>query len=143
MCSRIGQQNVSGGKMKAEQIEFDCIRSAVEALDRIGTGNSRMMADRAIHINVLVRQVPGADARLLKSVYNEIGAEAAVSRHVYAHEEGAVTDVIVMGTVYQHREVRRILNDNPLTRPWLSAIEWVVETSKQAIDGDERNPERS
>lgn len=129
--------------MKAEQIEFDCIRAAVEALDRIGTGNSRLMADRAIHINVLVRQVPGDDARSLKEAYNEIGAEAAVSRQVYAHEEGAVTDIIVMGTVYQHREVRRILADNPLTRSWLNAIERVVETSKQAMDGDEPNPERS
>ncbi|HTY22634.1 MAG TPA: hypothetical protein VMC85_05860 [Desulfomonilaceae bacterium] len=120
--------------MDAEKINFNSIRAAVEALDRIGTGNSRLMAGRAIHINVLVRQVPGAEARHLKRAYNEIGAEAAVSRQVYAQEEGSVTDMIIMGTVYQHREVRRILADIPLTHPWLKAIEAVVENARETVD---------
>ena len=120
--------------MKAEKIEFESIRAAEGALDRIGSSNSRIMASRAVHINVLVRQVPGDDARALKRAYNEIGAEAAVSRQVYHEEKDAVTDMIVMGTVYQHREVRRVLAANPATKPWLDAIEGIVETAKETID---------
>ncbi len=112
--------------MDAHRINFDSVKAAEEALDQIGTGNSRLMAGRAIHINILIRQVPGPDARRLKEAYIEIGAEAAVNKQVYAREEGAVTDMIVMGTIYQHREARRILADDPVIRPWLDAIEAVV-----------------
>jgi hypothetical protein len=118
--------------MDAHRINLDSIRAAVEALDRIGTGNSRLMAQRAIHINVLLRQVPGSDARRLKEAYNEIGAEAAVNRRVYAREEGADTDMIVMGTVYQHREVRRIMAHDPALCLWLDAIKTVVENCEEA-----------
>jgi len=120
--------------MDAQRIKFDSIRAAEEALDQIGTGNSRLMAGRAIHINILIRQVPGPAALHLKEAYNEIGAEAAVNRHVYAREEGAITDMIVMGTLYQHREVRRILADDPAVRPWLDSIEEVVENCRETTD---------
>ncbi len=120
--------------MQAEKIVFESIRAAEGALDRIGSGNSRVMATRAVHINVLVRQVPGDDARALKRAYNEIGAEAAVSRQVYQEEKGAVTDMIVMGTVYQHREVRRVLATNPAAKPWLDVIESVIETARETTD---------
>jgi hypothetical protein len=117
--------------MDSHRINLDSVKAAEEALDQIGTGNSRLMAQRAIHINILLRQVPGPDARRLKEAYNEIGAEAAVNKHVYAREEGAVTDMIVMGTIYQHREVRRILVHDPSVRPWLDAVETVVENCEE------------
>lgn len=117
--------------MDAHRINLDSVKAAEEALDQIGTGNSRLMAERAIHINILLRRVPGAAARRLKEAYNEIGAEAAVNKQVYAREEGAVTDMIVMGTVYQHREARRILPHDPAIRPWLDAVEAVVEHCKE------------
>jgi len=120
--------------MDAHSINLGSVKAAEEALDQIGTGNSRLMAQRAIHINIALKQVPGSDARLLKGAYNEIGAEAAVNKHVYAREEGAVTDMIVMGTIYQHREVRRILADDPVIRPWLDAIEAVVENCRETTD---------
>jgi hypothetical protein len=90
------------------------------------------MASRAIHVNVLVRQVPGPEARFLKTVYNDIGAEAAISHQAYFEENGAVTDMIVMGSIYQHREVRRILTDNPKIRPWLDAIGSVVDNAPES-----------
>ncbi len=120
--------------MKAEKIVFGSIRAAVEALDGIGSGNSRVMAYRAVHINVLVRQVPGVEARALKWAYNDIGAEAAVSRAVYHGEQDAVTDMIVMGTVYQHREVRRVLAGSASVKPWLDVIEAVVESATEMTD---------
>ena len=118
--------------MDARKIVLDSIREATAAIEGLGSGNSRLMATRAIHINVLVRQVPGSEARFLKTVYNDIGAEVAISHQAYFEEDGAVTDMIVMGTVYQHREVRRILTDNWRIRPWLEAIETVVENATES-----------
>jgi hypothetical protein len=117
--------------MISERIEFSCVAAATEAIDAIGSGNSEMMATRAIHINVLLRGVPGPDARFLKTVYNDIGAEAAISHQAYFQEAGAITDVIVMGSIYQHREVRRILTDNPKFRGLLEAITRVVENARE------------
>jgi len=113
--------------MEAEQIELNSPADAIKAIERLGSDNTRLMATRAIHVNVLVKQVPGPDARFLKSVYNDIGAEAAISRQAYREEERAITDMIVMGTLYQHREVRRVLNGNARIKPLLDAIKAVVE----------------
>jgi hypothetical protein len=118
--------------MEALKIVFDSIREAFAAIEGLGSDNSRLMASRAIHVNVLVRQVPGPEARFLKTVYNDIGAEAAISHEAYFEENGAVTDMIVMGTIYQHREVRRILTDNPKIKPLLEAIETVVENAPES-----------
>lgn len=118
--------------MTAEKIELHSVREAFEAIERLGSNNSLLMATRGIHINVLIRRVPGTEARLLKAVYNDIGAEAAISSQAYQEEEGAVTDVIVMGTLYQHREVRRVLQSDARTRQWIDAIEVVVENSAEA-----------
>lgn len=117
--------------MTAEKIELHSVREATEAIDRLGSNNSRLMATRAIHINVLVREVPGPEARVLKALYNDVGVEAAISNQAYKAEQGAVTDMIVMGTLYQHREVRRVLAEDPQTRPWIEAIESVVENTPE------------
>jgi hypothetical protein len=121
--------------MTAEKMDLHCVGEAIEAIDRVGSDNSSLMATRAIHINVLVRQVPGIEARLLKTLYNDIGAEAAISRQAYSQEEGAVTDMIVMGTVYQHREVRRVLSGDPQMEKWIKEIELVVENADEARNG--------
>jgi hypothetical protein len=120
--------------MEARKIEFRSIREAIEAIDAVGSGNSRFMAGRAIHINVLVRKAPGFEAKLLKAAYNDIGAEVAISNHAYREQEGAVTDMIVMGTLYQHREVRRILMENREIQPWLREIEKVVENAEESLE---------
>jgi hypothetical protein len=121
-------------KMDARKIEFSSMGEAIRAIDAVGSGNSRFMACRAIHINVLIRNVPGAEAKLLKTTYNDIGAEAAISHHAYHGEEGVVTDMIVMGTVYQHREVRRILLENQQIQPWVQEIATVVENSPEILE---------
>jgi hypothetical protein len=117
--------------MIGQRIKFDSVAEAENAIDGLGAGNSRMMAARAIHINVFVRKVPGPDARFLKSVYNDIGAEAAISHQAYFEENGAFTDMIVMGTIYQHREVRRILSGNPGIRPLIDIIGQVVDDAPE------------
>jgi hypothetical protein len=120
-----------GSLMIAQEIQFHSVKSASEAIDSLGSNNSQLMASRAIHINLIMRQVPGVDAKSIKKVYNEIGAEVAISRQAYYEDEGAVTDMIIMGTVYQHREARRILVDVQHLKPYIDAICWAIENSEE------------
>ena len=73
--------------MEAHKLTFRSITEAVVELDRVGSSNSRLMAERAIHLNVLLKEVPGEDAWVLKTAYNDIGAEAAIS-HARVPEGG-------------------------------------------------------
>lgn len=118
--------------MEAERIEFQSAREGASAIDGLGASNSELMATRAIHINVFVRAVPRKEARSLKSVYNEIGAEVAVSHGTYYEEEGPPTDMIVMGSLYHHREARRIVAEDARLRPLIREIERVVEAVPEA-----------
>jgi hypothetical protein len=118
--------------MDARIIRFSSIAQAHVAIDRLGSGNTPMMASRAIHINILLKRVPGPEAKSLKTAYNEIGAEAAISSSAYNEEDGAITDMIVMGTLYQHREVRRILMHDTRLAPWITEIRELVENAEES-----------
>lgn len=118
--------------MDAERIELISVHQATEVLDQIGSNNSALMATRGIHINVLVRQTPGELARALKRVYNDIGAEVAISYEAYSEEQGAITDMVVMGTLYHHREAMRILENNSELVPILQAIDNIITISPEA-----------
>jgi len=120
--------------MNAERVFFRTIEEAIVAIDAIGASNSQMMATRSVYVNVLIRQVPGNFARLLKRTYNEVGAEVAISYEAYYETEDAVTDMIVMGSLYQHREARRILMDNQELGPLIAEIGAVVDTAHQKPD---------
>ena len=65
-------------------------------------------------------------------MYNDIGTEVVISHQAYYEQDGAVTDMVVMGTVHQHREVRRILSGNPKIQPWIDAISQVVENAPES-----------
>jgi glutaredoxin len=118
--------------MRATRTVLESVAKAVELIDSVGSNNSELMATRAIHINILVESVPGTSAKIIKKAYNEIGAEAAISSSAYYEEEGAVTGMVVMGTIYQHREVRRVLAGDSSVMPWIDAIAEVVEASPEA-----------
>lgn len=117
--------------MHAEKITLSSVTEAVAAIEALGSSNSELMATRAIHLNVLLRHVPGAAARRLKEAYNDVGAEAAISHDAYYEKSGAATDVIAMGSLYQHREVRRILADLPQLQPLTAALEAAVENAPE------------
>ncbi len=117
--------------MIAEKIKFDSVKCAIEAIDLLGSNNSEMMASRAIHVNLIIRQAPGVYAKSIKKVYNEIGAEVAISSEAYYEEQDVVTDMIVMGTVYQHREARRILEHAHQLKPFIDAISAAIENSDE------------
>ena len=121
--------------MTAKKISLQSVTTATQAIEDLGSNNSEMMAFRAIHINVLLESLPGDAARLIKSGYNQVGAEAAISSEAYyGEEENVLTDMIAMGTVYQHREVRRVLvAGTPWVRPWLDEIEAVVENAPETL----------
>lgn len=119
--------------IKAERIRFLNVRGAREAIEILGANNSELMATRAVHLNVILRNVPGREALFIKRIYNDIGAEAAISSQAYHEVEGAVTDMLVMGTLYQHREVRRVLADNMDVRAWVQAIGQLVENEPETV----------
>lgn len=121
--------------MKAERIEFRTVGQATIMIDALGSNNSEFMATRGIHINLLIKNVPAAPARSLKQVYNDIGAEVAISYEAYSDQEDCVTDVIVMGTLCHHREARRILIGDETVAPLVEAIEAAVETAAEVDTG--------
>ena len=45
--------------------------------------------------------------------------------------KSVVTDMIVMGTVYQHREARRILEHAHQLKPFIDAISTAIENSDE------------
>ena len=118
--------------MLAERIELTSVQQATEVLDQIGSNNSALMATRGIFINVFVHQTPGELARALKRVYNDIGAEVAISYEAYSEKQGAITDLIAMGTLYQHREAMRILENNTDLLPVLQVIDNVIKSAPEA-----------
>lgn len=113
--------------MPAEKVEFKSVQEACEAIEGLGSSNSELMATRAVHVNIVMRDVPGGRARTLKRIYNDIGAEVAVSHDAFYEKEGVSTDMIVMGTIYQHREARRILADDDEMTAILNEIYEIVE----------------
>ncbi|MBM4326466.1 MAG: hypothetical protein FJ118_04795 [Deltaproteobacteria bacterium] len=119
--------------MEGRLLRFDDIRQATVAIDEVGSGNSAFMATRAVYMNVLIRNVPGEKARSLKRVYNDIGAEVAISSDAYQEREGAVTDLIVMGALYHHREARRILAGHSETLPLVHLIESITENAPEIV----------
>jgi hypothetical protein len=120
--------------MKAKRIQFSSLRDAVDAIESIGAGNGLMMAGKALHVNILLYSVPGPQAKKLKAAYNDIGAEAAISSDAYFEKEGAITDMIIMGTIYQHREVRRILSGLEELADHLTRIAEIVDLSHEAVE---------
>lgn len=118
--------------MEARKIHFNNITEAESAIESIGASNTQIMAGRAIHINVMLKNVPGIQARLIKSIYNEIGAEAAISQSAYYEEPGAVTDMIIMGSIYQHREAKRILSDRDDIKSFVASIQSIIDGSSEA-----------
>lgn len=120
--------------MLVERIHLGSLEQARQAIEALGSSNSQIMAARAIHINIVLREVPSKDARIIKAHYNDVGAEAAISNRAYKGEENIVTDMIVMGTVYQHREVRRVLGESqPSVHRWIAAIEAVVNIAPETM----------
>lgn len=124
--------------MLAERIELRSMGQARKAIEALGSSNSEIMAARAIHVNIVLRSVPGNDARVIKAYYNDVGAEAAISNPAYKGEEDVVTDMIVMGTVYQHREVRRVLGESQASiQRWIAAIEGIVNAAPETVSHGE------
>ncbi len=118
--------------MSAKKVAFQSVSEATTAVESLGANNAAMMAGRALHINIRLTQVPGSEAKQIKTFYNEIGAEAAISSAAYYEEEGAITDMIVMGTIYHHREAKRVLQTRDDLKKWIDVISDVVESSSEA-----------
>lgn len=113
--------------MKAEKAQLNTLEEVRETIDKIGARNSEMMAARGVYANILVRDAPGSLARLLKRHYNDVGGEVALSYNVWLEKEGAMTDILVMGSLHQHGEVRAALGTIPEIRDLLKAIKSALD----------------
>jgi hypothetical protein len=117
--------------MKIELVQCHRTDELSSIIESLGAGNSEMMALKGIFANVRIYDVPGPKAKLLKRYYNDVGAEAAIGSDAYYDKEGAVTDIIAMGSLYQHREVRRALSDDLSIKPLLKEIEQLLNSEFQ------------
>lgn len=98
-----------------------------EAMAKLGARNTEMMSLRGIYRNLIVTDVPGPHARILKRYYNDVGAEVAISHDAWLEKEGVVTDILVMGSLYQHGAVRAALATVPEMQDLLTAIKASLE----------------
>lgn len=102
------------GKVKrvmiAQRLELDSVEELRDTINRLGAKNTDMMATRGVYRNVLVKDVPGTHARMLKRYYNDVGAEVAISHDAWLEKDGVITDILVMGSVFHHSEVRAALS---------------------------------
>ncbi len=113
--------------MNAKKIQIDSVDELRKTIAGLGAKSTEMMGLRGIYRNVLVKGVPGAHARLLKRHYNDVGAEVAISHDAWLEKEGAVTDILVMGSLYQHGEVRAALATVSEIRELLKAIQAALD----------------
>ena len=113
--------------MIGKKLQLDNFEELSETMNRLGAKNSEVMATRGIYRNVLVKEVPGAHARMLKRHYNDVGAEVAISHDAWLEKEGLVTDILVMGSLFHHSEVRSALSTVTELQELLSAIKTALD----------------
>jgi hypothetical protein len=113
--------------MIAKKVQIERAEQLLETMDKLGARNTDMMALRGIYRNIIVKDVPGAHARMLKRHYNDVGAEVAISHDAWLEKDGVVTDILVMGSLYQHSEVRAAMAT-------VSEIQTLLSAIKAALD---------
>lgn len=118
-------------KIEGQKLHLNSVAEATQAIDKLGASNSKFMATRAIHLNIGLKEVQASHARSLKQVYNEVGAEAAISHDAYMGHFDGTTDMILMGTVYQHREVCRVLAGYLEFHDFVETISAIVENAPE------------
>jgi hypothetical protein len=115
--------------METRVLKLESIEQATQAIEEIGASNSEFMATRAIQVNCRLSNVPAQKARAIKKVYNEVGAEAAISHDAFYDEGADSTDMIVMGTVAHHREARRVVENREDLKEITESINGAVEAA--------------
>jgi hypothetical protein len=118
----LSEDEKEGSEMNTQIIKADSEESLSAMIAGLGAKNVEMMARRGVYANILVKDVPGAHARLLKRHYNDVGGEVAISHDAWLEKKDAVTDILVMGSIHQHGEVRAALGSSPELQPILDAI---------------------
>jgi len=113
--------------MIAKKVQIESADQLLETMDKLGARNTDMMALRGIYRNIIVKDVHGAHARMLKRHYNDVGAEVAISHDAWLEKDGVVTDILVMGSLYQHGEVRAALGAVSEIQDLLTAIKVALE----------------
>ncbi len=110
----IAEEMQGGMQMELAKLELPDLQAAEQALLSVGADlrGVAIMKEKAIFRVVKVKDVPLRAANLLKQTFLAHGAEAAVSRETAALAADT-TDVILMGTLAQYREILERLREQP------------------------------
>ncbi len=100
--------------MELTKLEISGLQEAEEALSSVGAdpGGIAIMREKAVFRVVKLTEVPLRAANLIKQTFLAHGAEAAVSRETAALK-AETTDMILMGTLAQYREILPRLRAQP------------------------------
>ena len=100
--------------MELAKLELPDLQTAEQTLLSVGADprGVTIMKEKAVFRVVKVKDVPLRAANLLKQTFLAHGAEAAVSRETAALAADT-TDVILMGTLAQYREILERLREQP------------------------------
>ena len=100
--------------MKLTNLEIPDIQTAAETLLSVGADprGVEIMKEKAVFRTVRVEAVPLRAALILKQAFLAHGAEAAVSRQT-ADLSAETTDMVLMGTLAQYREILARLRHQP------------------------------
>ncbi len=101
--------------MEAELVSFDTPAEARARLEGLGVEpeGARRLAMKAIMRPILIREVMGGGANLLKQEMLARGGDAAVPTVAVMHPETLV-DVCLLGTLQDYRSLLRYLRSTPI-----------------------------
>lgn len=100
--------------MELAKLELPDLQTAEQTLLSVGADSRgvAIMKEKAVFRVVKVKDVPLRAANLIKQTFLAHGAEAAVSRETAALS-AETTDMILMGTLAQYREILARLREQP------------------------------
>ncbi len=118
---------VSAGDYEAELLDIINHEDAARAMNSIGTTKtgSLVMKDKAVFLNILVKNLTTTEALIIKQEMLARGGEAALPREAVSHEADKV-NLIIMGTQLQvERLIKKIKHqarDLPLIADMLTEL---------------------
>ncbi|MDK2800772.1 MAG: dihydropteroate synthase [Clostridiales bacterium] len=99
---------------KAKIVHINTIKEAAKELKKIGVdeGGLPFLIPKAVHLAIKLEKIKPVPANILKQEMLAQGGDAAVNRGVITHSV-AFTDVLLLGTVKQYRQLIKKLRLQP------------------------------
>ncbi|SHK15463.1 dihydropteroate synthase [Anaerobranca californiensis DSM 14826] len=117
--------------MELEVLDIPNIQRAREEIANVKASpvSIPLMADKCVFKVIKLRDLSTTAANILKQEFLSKGGEVAVSENT-VNSRDKYTDVIMMGTIRQYKEVIKKLKIQPLNLPELAKkLEEIIKTS--------------